>query len=213
MATSVVLPDALYKVRRGRVEIVDVPEFGYLVVDGAGPPGGEAFTAAVGALYSVSYGAHFLLKRERGEAPHVMPLEGLWWVEDPRLRAIVESVAAGTGTLNGVDRDRWHWQAMIMQPDPIDKSLVARAIEQARAKNVPALDRLSYRRWREGPSAQLLHIGPYADEAPSVARLHREIAAAGYRPRGRHHEIYLGDPRRSAPEKLRTILRQPIEAA
>jgi len=110
------------------------------------------------------------------------------------------------------DRDRWRWQAMIMQPDPIDADMVATARAQARAKKpVPGLERLRYQRWAEGRCAQLLHVGPYASEEPSIARLHQAIAAAGYRPRGRHHEIYLGDPRRSAPEKLRTILRHPVE--
>jgi hypothetical protein len=95
---------------------------------------------------------------------------------------------------------------------PIDADLVAAALTQARAKKpAPGLDRLAYQRWTEGRCAQLLHVGPYADEGPSIARLHQAITAAGHRPRGRHHEIYLGDPRRSAPDKLRTILRHPIE--
>jgi len=110
------------------------------------------------------------------------------------------------------DRDRWRWQAMIRQPDPIDAETVAAALAQVRAKKPsPGLGRLRYQHWAEGRCAQLLHVGPYAGEAPSIARLHQAIAAAGYRPRGRHHEIYLGDPRRSAPDKLRTILRHPIE--
>lgn len=99
-----------------------------------------------------------------------------------------------------------------MQPEPIDGELVAIAQAEAeRKKSSPALGRLRYERWAEGLSAQLLHVGPYADEAPSISRLHAAITDAGYRPRGHHHEIYLGDPRRSAPEKLRTILRQPVE--
>jgi hypothetical protein len=110
------------------------------------------------------------------------------------------------------DRDRWHWRAMIVQPSPIDAAVIASAVEDARAKkDLPALDQLRYERWEEGRCAQVLHIGPYADENPSIVRLHEGITAAGYRPRGRHHEIYLGDPRRSAPEKLRTILRHPVE--
>jgi hypothetical protein len=101
---------------------------------------------------------------------------------------------------------------MIMQPDPIDVDMVAAALAQARAKKPgPGLERLRYQRWAEGRCAQLLHVGPYAGEGPSIARLHQAIAAAGYRARGRHHEIYLGDPRRSAPEKLHTILRHPFE--
>jgi hypothetical protein len=100
---------------------------------------------------------------------------------------------------------------MIMQPDPIDEHMVSRALEKARKKGLGGLEDLRYERWEEGRSAQLLHVGPYAEEGPSIVRLHEGIAAAGYRPRGRHHEIYLGDPRRSAPEKLRTLLRHPVE--
>ena len=99
-----------------------------------------------------------------------------------------------------------------MQPDPIDADVIAEALAQAQTrKPSPGLERLRYQRWAEGWCAQLLHVGPYGDEGPSIIRLHQAIAAAGYRPHGRHHEIYLGDPRRSAPDKLRTILRHPVE--
>ena len=100
---------------------------------------------------------------------------------------------------------------MIMQPPPIDSAVIATAIDQARAKGLAAAGRVRFELWTEGLCAQVLHIGPYADEAPTVDRLHAAIESAGLRPRGRHHEIYLGDPRRAAPEKLRTILRQPVE--
>lgn len=210
-ATSI---DALYKVRRGALDIVDVPELGYLSVAGAGPPDGPDFAAAVQALYGVSYAAHFLLKKERGEAPKVMPLEAQWWIDDPAQRHVLLAVARGEATMADTDRDSWCWQAMIMQPDPVDAAVVERAVPGVRARHPgPALDRLSYLRWAEGRCAQVLHVGPYAQEGPSLVRLHQGLAAAGYRPRGRHHEIYLGDPRRSAPEKLRTILRQPVEPA
>jgi hypothetical protein len=160
----------------------------------------------------VSYGAHFLARKQRGQAPKVMPLEAQWWVDDPGQQDILAAVALGQATMADTNRDHWRWQAMIMQPDPIDADMVAAALAQARAKKPsPGLERLRYRRWAEGRCAQLLHLGPYADEGPSIVRLHQAIAAAGCRPRGRHHEIYLGDPRRSAPEKLRTILRHPVE--
>ncbi len=205
--------DALYKVRKGSVDIVDVPELAYLVVAGRGAPDDEEFAAALQALYAVAYGAHFIVKTEQGEAPRVMPLEALWWVDDPHEEDIFTEVALGKADVADSDRDRWRWQAMIMQPPPIDEETVARAVEKARTKGLPALDRLRFERWEEGQCAQLLHVGPYADEAPSIARLHEAITSAGYRPRGRHHEIYLGDPRRSAPEKLRTLLRHPVEPA
>lgn len=213
MGTATSSIDALCRGRKGRVDVVDVPELGYLMVSGAGGPEDDEFTEAVQALYAVSYGAHFLAKKAHGEAPKVMPLEALWWVDDPAERDIVTAVAAGRTTMADSDRDLWRWQAMIVQPDPIDEDTIRSAVEQARRKGVPALDRLRVERWEEGRCAQVLHVGPYAEEAPTIAQLHEGITAAGYRPHGRHHEIYLGDPRRSAPEKLRTLLRQPVEPA
>ena len=208
------LIDALYSVRKGKVEYVDVPELGFLVIDGGGDPGGEAFHDAVQALYSVSYGAHFALKKATGEAPRVMALEGLWWVEGADSQATMERIAAGEASMQDSDRDQWHWRAMIMQLAPIDAVLIEQAITEAKAKkDIASLPALRYERWAEGPSAQIMHIGPYATEPSSIVTLHRAIAEHGSKPRGRHHEIYLGDPRTSAPEKLRTILRQPIEPA
>jgi hypothetical protein len=212
MATIATSYESLLKVGKGVVDIVDVPEFGFAAVTGTGEPGGAEFTAAVQALYSVSYGAHFALKKLTGQAPRVMPLEGLWWVDDPAQQDIVAAVARGEATMADTERGSWRWQAMIMQPEPIGaEQIAAAAAEAAGKKDLPGLGRLRYIRWAEGRCAQLLHIGPYAAEAPSIVRLHDAIAAAGYRPRGRHHEIYLGDPRRSAPEKLRTIIRHPVE--
>lgn len=212
MTETAISFESLLKVRKGTVEFADVPEFGFAVVTGSGAPGGAEFTQAIQALYSVSYGAHFLLKKQAGQAPRVMPLEALWWADGPGQQDILAAVALGRATMADTDRDRWCWQAMIMQPEPIGADLVAAALAQAQEKKPsPGLVRLRYERWAEGRCAQLLHVGPYAAEGPSIARLHQEIAAAGYRPRGRHHEIYLGDPRRSAPERLRTILRHPVE--
>jgi hypothetical protein len=214
MTETVLSFESLLKIRKGALDIVDIPEFGFATITGGGPPGGPEFTEAIQALYSVSYGAHFLLKKELGQAPRVMPLEALWWVVDPGQQDIFTAVARGQAAVADSDRARWRWQAMIMQPAPVDAEVIARALAQARAKKpLPGLERIRYLRWAEGLSAQLLHLGPYADEGPSIARLHDGIAAAGYRPRGRHHEIYLGDPRRSAPEKLRTILRHPVAPA
>jgi hypothetical protein len=212
MTETAISFESLLKAGKGAVEFVEVPEFGYAVVTGTGAPGGAEFTQALQALYSVSYGVHFLLKKQRGQASKVMPLEALWWVDDPAQQDIVAAVAQGRATMADTDRAHWRWQAMIMQPGPIDADMVAAALVQARAKKpCPGLERLRYQQWAEGRCAQLLHVGPYAREGPSIVRLHQAIAAAGYRPRGRHHEIYLGDPRRSAPEKLRTLLRHPVE--
>ena len=215
MTTTTLAPalEALYKARRGRVDVVDVPGMAFVVVAGRGDPEGADFMAAMQALYAVSYGAHFLLKKSAGQAPRVMPLEAQWWVDDAGHQRSVEAVAQGEGTMADTDRDSWRWQAMIMQPDPIDAAVVAEAVEQVRTKDLAALDRVTFLEWEEGRCAQLLHVGPYAEEAPSLRALHEGIAAGGLRPRGRHHELYLGDPRRSAPERLRTILRQPVESA
>ena len=192
MTLLVTDPTTLYRARRGVVDYVDVPELGYLMVRGVGAPEGPAFAAAIQALFTVSYGAHFAVKKRWGTAPRVMPLEALW--SEP-----VEP------------RETWQWVAMIAQLEPIDDAVVLDVIEQAQAKNLHALDQLSFEQWAEGLSAQTLHVGPYDAEAPTIGFLHEMIRADGYRARGRHHEIYLGDPRRSAPEKLRTILRQPVE--
>lgn len=211
MTETAISFESLLKVRRGAVDFVDVPEFGFAAVTGSGAPGGSEFTEALQALYSVSYGAHFLLKKQLGQAPRVMPLEALWWVDDPDQQHLVTAVAAGQATMADTDRDAWRWQAMIMQPDPVDAGLVAAAVAQACERKPSAgLERLRYVRWSEGRCAQMLHVGSYAEEGPSIERLHRAITAAGYQAYGRHHEIYLGDPRRSAPQNLRTILRHPV---
>lgn len=121
------LIDALYNVRRGRVELVDVPELGFLVIDGVGGPVDEAFHDAMQALYSVSYGAHFALKKATGEAPRVMALEALWWVEGAEAQATMERIAAGEANMNESDRDEWRWKAMIMQLAPIDAAMIEHA--------------------------------------------------------------------------------------
>jgi hypothetical protein len=207
-------PAVLLKARKGRVDVVDVPELGFVVVTGSGDPNGPEFQEATQALYSVSYGAHFLVKKETGSAPKVLPLEGLWWVDDPAQQQLLARVVTGEAAMGDTDRSSWRWQAMIQQPDEIGPETVQRAIARAREKKPSAaLNRLTYLRWTEGSAAQILHVGPYSAEGPTLRALHDGIDAAGLRPRGRHHEIYLGDPRRSAPEKLRTILRQPVEPA
>ena len=211
MATQTAATASLYKARKGTVDIVDVPALSFLAIDGQGDPGADEFTDAVQALYTISYGAHFFVKKEFGASTHVMPLEALWWVDDPGQQHILAEVALGGATMADTDRALWRWQAMIMQPEPIDEQAVARSTERARDKPLPALDKARLVIWHEGRCAQTLHVGAYAAEGPTIALLHTKIAAAGYRPRGRHHEIYLGDPRRTAPERLRTILRHPVE--
>lgn len=203
MVTTTTAPlTDLYRARKDRVDILDVPELGYLAVDGRGAPDRDPtdFQAALHVLMKVSYTAHFLAKERSVETPRVMPLEALWWVAGSRPDAFEDA-----------EPSAWRWRALVMQPDPIDEELLAEAMRRCQQRGISDLHRLEYLRWEEGRCAQTMHIGPYDAEGPTIARLHREVAAAGYRPTGRHHEIYLGDPRRAAPEKLRTILRTRIE--
>lgn len=183
--------------------LVDVPELPFLMIDGTGDPNTDpGYAAALQALYATAYAVHFALKRGPAgiDAP-VMPLEGLWWVPDMALFDVA-------------DKGAWHWTLMIVQPGQVTAELAdrARAGAAARKPGLP-VDRVRLDRFAEGLSAQVLHRGPYSAEGPTVARLHRFIADRGYALTGKHHEIYLGDPRRSAPEKLRTIVRQPVAPA
>ncbi len=182
-------------------QIVDVPEMQFLMIDGHGYPGtSQEYRDALSALYSLAYGIKFTLKKgpEALDYP-VMASEGLWWVEDMSQFSLER-------------KEDWLWTMMIMQPDAVTPQLFDRMVsETMKKKPLPGLERLRLERFREGLCAQIMHIGPYSAEAPTIQKLHRFIAENGYRLCGRHHEIYLGDPNRSAPEKLRTILRQPIE--
>ena len=191
-----------YTAPRGRFEIVTVPPMRHLVIDGAGDPNtAQEYADALASLYPVAYALKFLSKRELDRDYVVMPLEALWWADD---------MAAFTAAR---DKSRWRWTAMILVPEWLTDDHVGTAIERTRAKGgAPSLGALRVETLDEGLCVQTLHIGSYDDEAPVLERLHDEfIPTEGLRMTGRHHEIYLSDPRRAAPEKLRTILRQPVE--
>jgi len=191
----------LQRATAGHPEIVDVPDHGFLMIDGVGDPaGGAAYTEAVEALYAVAYGVRFHLKRE-GIEFKVMPLEGRWGSDVP-------------GDV-WASRDRWQWTMMIAQPEPVTAALVeSMAATAAKRRPNPSLSRVRVERFAEGRCAQLLHLGPYGEaERPSVEVLHRFIGESGLVERGQHHEIYLNDPRRTAPERLRTVLRHPVTQA
>ena len=191
----------LYSARR-EPALVEVPDLGFLMVDGHGDPNtAPEYTQAIEALYSVSYTIKFALKRGPLQIDYrVMPLEGLWWAAD--------MAAFTTG-----DKADWDWTMMILQPDQVDDEMVAQAIATATGrKELPAAALLRLERLAEGRCAQVLHVGPYSEEGPTIERLHAFIAEQGYERAGKHHEIYLGDPRRAAPEKLKTIVRQPVAA-
>jgi hypothetical protein len=187
----------LYRASAKEASIVDVPAMRFLMVDGTGNPNEPGdFQDAIQALYSLSYGAKFMLKKQ-GIEFKVSPLEGLW---------------GSAGGLDPNQKTDWKWTAMIMQPAEVTPSVLEKVTAEAlRKKPLPALSRVRLEDFREGLAAQVMHLGPYSAEAPTITRLHEFIAKQGYRPVGKHHEIYLGDPRRSAPERLKTLIRQPIE--
>jgi hypothetical protein len=193
--------DRLYRAT-AKPQLVPVPALWFLCLDGHGNPNtSQAYAAAVQALYSVSYAAKFAVKKAGGPAFKVSPLEGLWW-------------AADMSTFLTGDKSEWDWTMMIRQPDAVTGDLVARlADEVAATKSMPVAKELRLISFEEGAAAQVLHVGPYDTEGPTIARLHEFIQSHGFTLDGRHHEIYLGDPRRSAPERLRTIIRQPYAAA
>jgi hypothetical protein len=193
----------LYNPRPDRVTVVDVPPLNFLMIDGRGNPNtAPAYQEAVEALYSLAYGLKFHIKRSQQMDFAVMPLEGLWWVkgqEEFDLRELMER------------RDEWQWTMMIAQPEIVTVEMVDTLRAEAVRKREPTgLNLIRFESFAEGHAAQTLHGGPYAAELPTVERLHAFILANGYTLRGKHHEIYLSDPRRSVPEKLKTILRQPI---
>lgn len=178
--------------------LVDVPELSYLMIDGHGDPNtAPAYAEAVQAIYQVAYTLKFAMKAG-GTDYGVMPLEGLWWVPD-------------MSTFSTSAKSDWDWTLMILQPDLVALDMVEQAKEKAASKHPSAaIARVRLERFGEGESAQIMHIGPYAEEEPTIRRLHEFIDQQGLDLRGKHHEVYLGDPRRSAPDKLRTIIRQPV---
>ena len=194
---------ATYGARRGQFAVVDVPPLQYLMVDGHGDPNTSAeYADALGALFPLAYALKFA-SRDLGRDHVVMPLEALWWADD---------MAAFTTCR---DRSAWHWTMMLRTPPWLSAEHVA-AGRQAVAARKPSLpvDRVRVAELDEGLCAQTLHVGSFDDEGPVLADLHeRVIPDNGLVMAGRHHEIYLSDPRRTAPERLRTILRQPVRRA
>jgi hypothetical protein len=192
----------LYKPSPKKVEIVDVPQMNFLMIDGRGDPNtSQEFQEAVEALFGVSYTAKFMVKKGEIAVDYsVMPLEGLWWMDDMAEFSIER-------------KHEWKWTAMIMQPEYVSADLLQTAMAQVeKKKNPAALSKLRFESYHEGEAAQILHIGPFAEEGPTIAKIHQFIEDNGYALSGKHHEIYLSDFRRAAPEKLKTIIRQPLKA-
>jgi len=179
--------------------IVDVPAMNFIMIDGHGDPNtSQEYSEAIQALYTSAYTLKFMIKKELGVDYPVMASEGLWWADD--MRAFTAS-----------RKDDWMWTMMIMQPGIVTQQLFSQAIAEAmKKKGQSALTKLRLDNFHEGISAQIMYFGAYADEGPTISRLHQFIQDNGYERAGKHHEIYLGDPRRSAPEKLRTVIRQPM---
>ena len=178
--------------------VVEVPRFEFLAVDGSGDPNtSHDYADAVAALYALSYAAKFASKRMLDRDYVVAPLEGLWLGDSP------EPFVAGR-------KADWRWRMLVRQPDWLTDEVRGEA--RARAKR--DVTGVREEELVEGLSVQILHVGSYDDEAPTIARLHYEfLPQHGYVENGPHHEIYLSDPRRVPPERLKTVLRQPVRAA
>lgn len=190
----------LYNPSAKEVSFVEVPDMNYLMIDGQGDPSiSEEYKATFEALFGVSYTLKFMIKKTRGIDYGVLPIEGLWWADD--LEAYVAQ-----------RRNEWKWTSMIMQPKYVTAADVKTAIKEVRNKKNPAaLDKIRFECLHEGRSAQIMHIGPYSTEAPNIQKMHAAIKAAGHELSGKHHEIYLSNPQKTAPEKLKTVLRQPMK--
>lgn len=195
----------LYKPSAKQVEIVEVPDMNFLMIDGQGDPNtSQDYKDAIEALFSVSYALKFMIKKSELDVDYgVMPLEGLWWTDD-------------MSKFSTDNKRNWKWTAMIMQPESVTEENVAQAIEEVKKKQakkkqeLPALPKRRFESYAEGTSAQILYIGPFSEEGPTVETVHQFIDEQGAAPSGKHHEIYLSDFRRTAPEKLKTVIRQPI---
>jgi hypothetical protein len=182
-------------------KVVRVPAFKYLMIAGKGHPAtGKEFQGAIQALYTLAYTLKFSGKPgSRQRAMPVPPLDALFWIVGRK------------GIPAGAPRSAWRWQAMLAVPGFITQAMLAKARKAALSKKeLPALRQVRLVRWKEGLCAQVLHVGPYAAERPTIKRLHKFIEEQGYRPTGRHHEIYLSDPNRTSPKNLKTIVRQPM---
>lgn len=190
----------LYRPKAGVFTLVKVPKLNYLMVDGSGDPNtSREYAAAIEALYTLSYTLKFLSKSELGRDYSVPPLEGLWWSRD------MKDFEKGK-------KEEWQWTAMIMVPDWITASIFKSALSTASSRR-PEIDFTTVRReaLTECLSVQTLFIGPYDEEAPVIAELHNSyLPANNLKENGKHHEIYLSDPRRTVPSKLKTIIRQPV---
>ncbi len=190
----------LYRPSAKQFEVVDVPEMNFLMIEGHGNPNtAQEYREAIEALYAVAYKLKFLSKKGSDNDYVVPPLEGLWWAQD------MNAFTSG-------NKDDWDWTMMIMQPEWITPEIFEEGCALVKkAKKPAALPKMRLQNYCEGLSIQIMHFGSYDDEGPTLAKLHNEfIPKNNYTVSGKHHEIYLSDPRKVKPEKLKTILRQPV---
>lgn len=191
----------LYKPSAKVPVLVDVPSLRFLMLDGEGGVGGPDFQDAMQALYGLAYPVKFAAKKELELSYSVMPAEGLYWSDE----------YDGTPGITPSQLQELTWRLMIMLPDEVPGELVEATREKVAAKkDLPRLGDIRVQTFSEGPSVQILHVGPYAEEAPTAQRLYAFAAEKGFDVTGPHHEIYLGDPNHSAPEKLKTVLRYGV---
>jgi hypothetical protein len=187
----------------GAVRFLEIPPRRVVMIDGSGPPGPDAFRPRMPGLYTTAYKLRFGLKA-RGVPGKVGPLEGLWWTADGSTD--LDAIFGGGG-----GREDWRWSLFIVLPEEATEAEVAEAVAAGRAKLEPSFAAsLRVETFDEGRVAQMLHVGPYAAERASIERLHEAVTAAGLSLVGPHHEIYLGDPQTSAPDRLRTIIRHAV---
>lgn len=188
-----------YRCSAKKVVALTIPPMNFLTVNGKGAPGSITHQQAIEALYSVAYTIKFMIKKSSNGIDYgVLPLEGLWWADD--MNDFVND-----------NKHNWIWRMMIMQPPLVNKAQVDAAIEQvAVKKNLAALAQVNFQSFDEGLVAQTLHVGPFSEEGPTVEKVHAFIDTQGKQLSGKHHEIYLSDIRRAAPENWKTIIRQPM---
>lgn len=192
----------LYNASAKKAEVVEVPQMNFLMIDGEGDPNtSQTFQDAVEALFSVSYALKFMIKKGKDGIDYgVMPLEGLWWTDD-------------MPQFNIENKDNWKWTLMIMQPKYVTVNFVEEAILQVKVKkSLAALPNVRFETFTEGKAVQTMHVGPFSAEGPTVEKVHHFIRKAEFKLFGKHHEIYLSDIRKAAPEKWKTIIRQPMKA-
>ena len=190
----------LYRPSAKNVVVVEVPAMNFLMIDGAGDPNTTPFfQEATKALFAVSYGLKFMSKKGEQQVDYgVMPLEGLWWADDMTQFSVEK-------------KGDWQWTLMMMQPAFVTPELFAKAVEQVKKKkNPPALPLMRFEVYAEGKAAQIMHIGPFSEEGPTIEKVHAFIDENGGQLSGKHHEIYLSDIRRAAPKNWKTVIRQPF---